>query len=209
MKGSILDIDRGWRKIQAELIRLTDQGFVTVGIQGAEAQKTHEGGLTNVQLGNVHEYGATIQHPGGTPYLRGPTAGPGQARFISKATADGLPRAVPVTKAHEITIPERSFMRATLDANRSKYADLITRLLDRVVRGKLTTDQLLGLLGARVVADIKRRIRSRISPALKASTIRRKGSSTPLIDTGGLVNAITWAVRRRDAEGNETVRTDV
>lgn len=162
MSGEVKDIDHGWNQLVAELLKLTDKSTVAVGIQGAEASAPHEGGLTNAQLGTIHEFGA-------------PGAG----------------------------IPERSFLRSTVENNRTAYADLIAKGLDRVVRGALSVEQLLGLIGARVVADVKKTIRGHIAPPLKTATIRRKGSSTPLIGrTGQLINSITWQVKRADEGEN-------
>ena len=42
---------------------------VRVGIIGKVAREIHEGtDLTNAELGAAHEFGATINHPGGQPY---------------------------------------------------------------------------------------------------------------------------------------------
>ena len=58
----------------------------------------------------------------------------------------------------------------------------------------MTLPRALGLLGARMSADMKMTIKNRIPPPLQPETIRRKGSDVPLIDTGQLINSITWAV---------------
>jgi phage gpG-like protein len=97
--------------------------------------------------------------------------------------------------APEAGIPERSFIRATIDANETVYRRLIRHLGDKLAAGSLTATEALGLFGARVVADIKRRIQAGIAPALKPATIRRKKSSKPLIDTAQLVNSITYEVQ--------------
>lgn len=99
-------------------------------------------------------------------------------------------------------VPARSFLRATLDAFRTKYADLLERLLGKVVDGKMGTEQALGLLGERVVADVRRRIKNGIAPDLTPATIRRKTrvdgavANVPLILTAQLIHAISWVVRK-------------
>lgn len=78
---------------------------IKVGIIGEKATQKHEGtDLTNAELGAVHEFGATINHPGGTPYR---IKKDGMAQFVSKSKGKDLPK----TKPHTITIPARSFLR--------------------------------------------------------------------------------------------------
>ena len=55
--------------------------------------------------------------------------------------------------------------------------------------------QALTLLGEVVSKDIIATINRGIRPGLKKSTIKRKKSSKPLIDTGRLKGAITHQVR--------------
>lgn len=90
-------------------------------------------------------------------------------------------------------IPERSFIRSTIAAN-NNYVREIEKLGAAVIDGKRDERQALGLLGAKIAADIKKRIAEGIAPPNAPSTIAAKGSSTPLIDTGRLRNAVTWAV---------------
>lgn len=90
-------------------------------------------------------------------------------------------------------IPERSFIRSTVAKN-NNYASLIARVVGLVVDGKRTEEQALNIIGARASADMKRTITAGIPPPNAPATIERKGSSKPLIDTGRLLNAISWSV---------------
>ena len=92
-------------------------------------------------------------------------------------------------------IPERSFLRATMDENARIYGRLAKALYGRVLVGALSVRTALDLFGLRVVADVKRRIQRGIPPLLSLVTIARKKSSKPLIDTGQLINSITHEVR--------------
>lgn len=94
----------------------------------------------------------------------------------------------------KIKIPERSFLRATIDQNKKKYQDILTAGLKSFVNQKLTKKQILSLLGQRVQSDIVKRINSGISPSNSEATIKKKGSSKPLIDTGQLKQSITYIV---------------
>ena len=87
---------------------------IRVGIIGDKATQIHEGtNLTNAELGAAHEFGAIINHPGGTPYL---IKEDGTAQFVSKSKGKGLPK----TKPHEIILPTRSFLRMPLLSSEGK-----------------------------------------------------------------------------------------
>lgn len=92
-------------------------------------------------------------------------------------------------------IPERSFIRSTVENNATTYRSLAKVLAIRVIEGRLTRRKALGIFGLRVAADIKRTIQAGIDPPLKDATIERKRSSKQLIDTGQLLGSITHEVR--------------
>ena len=92
-------------------------------------------------------------------------------------------------------IPQRSFIRATIDERAADIAKLQLALAKRVAEGAITEDQALAQLGAKVAAWCQARIVAGISPALAPSTIERKGNkTTPLVLTGQLKSSITYAV---------------
>ncbi|CAQ85199.1 MULTISPECIES: phage virion morphogenesis protein [Photorhabdus] len=92
-------------------------------------------------------------------------------------------------------IPERSFLRSTLRENKeSAVKFLASKLKEAIVSGDgLNTP--FELLGEKMAGEVKRKIQSGISPPLAPETITRKGSSKPLIDTGQLLQSITYEVR--------------
>jgi phage gpG-like protein len=92
-------------------------------------------------------------------------------------------------------IPERSFIRSTCDTKKKDHVKLIGKLQDKILRGHLTTKQALTAMGEVVSKDMVQTINAGIEPALEAATIKRKGSSKPLIDTGRLKGSITHEVR--------------
>lgn len=101
-----------------------------------------------------------------------------------------------------INIPERSFLRSTFDKNHTRYLAAVRKLSDLVLIGKLEIKQALGIFGERATSDVKKTIEDGIDPENAESTIARKGSSLPLVDTGELKNtAITYMVRREGEEG--------
>lgn len=91
-------------------------------------------------------------------------------------------------------IPERSFLRATIDQYAAALARRNVLLVQGYMLGKFELHSALELLGQYVVGLIKQRIALGIPPPNRPSTIARKGSSKPLIDTGQLRNSITHKV---------------
>ena len=94
-------------------------------------------------------------------------------------------------------IPQRSFVRATGDANAAKYVRLQTNIVRRLGKRPQAIDvkRELFVLGEIVRGDMINLIRARIPPPLKPATIARKfGEDVPLIDTGQLIGSIASVV---------------
>ena len=92
-------------------------------------------------------------------------------------------------------IPQRSFIRSTCDAKQKKHFQLIKILQGKIIDGVLSIKQALSTLGEVVSKDMVETINHGISPALKPTTVKKKGSSKALIDTGRLKGSITHDVR--------------
>lgn len=92
-------------------------------------------------------------------------------------------------------IPERSFLRVPLRQNGDKILADFTRLIKMVQEERLTMAAALDQIGARAASISQEAISAGIDPANAPATIKRKGSSTPLVDTGRLRQSITWVVR--------------
>jgi bifunctional DNA-binding transcriptional regulator/antitoxin component of YhaV-PrlF toxin-antitoxin module len=93
-----------------------------------------------------------------------------------------------------ITIPERSFMRSTFDMKSGDWLEFVKRQLKLVINFKIEPKILWERLGALMVADIQEAITDLDTPPNAPATIAKKGSSNPLIDTGGLRGRITYRV---------------
>ncbi len=94
----------------------------------------------------------------------------------------------------EINIPERSFMRSGFDENERDLISAIERLLQHVINLKLSPNDFYERIGTWLVSRIQNKLRSLSDPPLSSMTIERKGSSSPLIDTGRLISSITYRV---------------
>ena len=102
-------------------------------------------------------------------------------------------------------IPERSFLRSTLDGQRESIVGDMRDAFDRALRGDATVRQAIDGLGLQVEARVKETIRKGIKPGLNDATIKRRRAKlkggkaankvftgeTPLIDTGQLIQSIT------------------
>ena len=98
--------------------------------------------------------------------------------------------------APNANIPAREPLRRTFTEaeGREENARMCTRLARSLINDKIEVDQALGLLGAWGVSAVQRRIRMGLPPPLRPATVAAKGSSAPLIDTGQLIQGVTWAV---------------
>lgn len=93
-------------------------------------------------------------------------------------------------------IPERSFLRKPLISNAAAIANLAKNAAGKFIMGQITAEAALGAIGEEAKSISKTEITEGITPALKPATIKRKKSSKPLIDTGQLLNSITYEVRK-------------
>jgi len=92
-------------------------------------------------------------------------------------------------------IPQRSFIRSSCDTKKKDHIKLIGKLQSELLAGHMSTKQALTIMGEVVAKDMAQIINHGIEPGLAAATIKRKGSSKPLIDTGRLKGSITHEVR--------------
>lgn len=133
--------------------------------------------------------------------VRGFQAGDVYVGIRSTKGADLVMRAV-VNEFGTKTIPERSFLRSTMDLRRDFYADLLTDAVDRSLDGHPTA-RALEQIGQIAVGDVRDTISRGVPPPNAPSTIRRKGSSKPLIDTGRMWQSLD-AVVETSGEGATT-----
>jgi phage gpG-like protein len=93
-------------------------------------------------------------------------------------------------------IPERSFIRSTIQDKKKELIEFQRKLLKNIIAGKMEVNQALGLIGEFMADAITQKIVAIQTPPNEPATIARKGSSNPLVDTGQLKNSITYEVNR-------------
>jgi len=92
-------------------------------------------------------------------------------------------------------VPERSYLRSTIDEKRKQYQAALTKIITDAIDGRALPVRGLQRLGARAVADVQRKITALKDPPNAPSTVKKKGSDNPLIDTGRLRQSIDYDVR--------------
>ncbi len=149
---------------------------MTKSIEALSGKSVKVGALegNNAWLAGIHEYGCNIPV---TPKMRA---------FLH---ANGL-HLSPNTKV--IKIPERSFLRNGHDENQDRIIEQTERALGQVLIGQMSVDDMLDLYGQQMATAIKRYARDLKLPPNHPYTKEQKGSSNPLVDTGNMIESITW-----------------
>lgn len=111
-----------------------------------------------------------------------------------EADADIVARAVWNEFGTRRGVPERPFLRNAMRSNREAYRARLTELARLIVLGGLDLSVALRLIGTQAQGDIQKEIVILAQPPNAPSTIARKGSSNPLIDTGEMRQKVTYKV---------------
>lgn len=98
-------------------------------------------------------------------------------------------------------IPSRPFFRNAISQN-DGWKPLATKAMRAVVEGRMELNQALNQMGLKMAADVKDSITDGSYEALKQSTLDARQSrkrtqgvaSKPLIDTGQMLQSVTYAV---------------
>lgn len=107
------------------------------------------------------------------------------------------------------SIPERSFLRKTLDLKAQEIKAKMREVTQAYVEDRISLAQALGLVGQWMVTQVRLTITSQqVRPRLDESeagrrTIEKKGSSVTLVDTGQLLNSISYEVESEGAAPDE------
>lgn len=174
---------------------------VQVGVFGDE-------GSWIVMVASVHEFGTIIRPKKGRyltiplkPWVRDKKARDIPGLFRPKGTKilarkKGKDFEALYYLAKKVEIPERSYLRSSFDEEKAKINQLVHKMLVQVFAGKMTGEQLLNRLGLYLQSMVQAKIRSITSPPKSGVTmaVEGPGKSNPLIDTGRLMQSITYQV---------------
>lgn len=114
--------------------------------------------------------------------------------FPAGTGTDIVDRAIWNHYGTERGIPARPFMLNAMRKNRRKYLAAMRSSASAILTGEMTLNTFMRKLGILVQGDIQMEITNMRSPPNAASTIKAKGSSNPLIDTGEMRQKVTWVL---------------
>ena len=114
---------------------------------------------------------------------------PGTKKGSGSDGAEDMSELIKIAAIHEFG--KWPFMRNTFDQNRTKINKIQQVMYDRLVKGNTTVKKGLGIIGESVSRLVKKQITDLRSPPNKPSTIKRKRSSNPLIDSAQMRNSIS------------------
>jgi hypothetical protein len=94
-------------------------------------------------------------------------------------------------------IPARPFMQTTSDRYKEETTKFTQYLIGQMIDGKLSDTSVLQNLGAKYTSWMKLVVRDAKNWAVPNTdaTIAAKGSSSPLIHIGNMINAINYEVK--------------
>lgn len=130
-------------------------------------------------LAAIHEYGCRIKV---TPKMRAYLHS--QGLHLKKDTT-------------EIVIPERSFLRAGWDKHKDEVVKTTDPLIADVLGGTLSADKFCETVGLLLKSRIQDYATDLRNPALHPFTIKKKGSSNPLVGSGDMIGAIGYEVEKK------------
>ena len=178
--SGVEDIDLGFESAIARIERLDNVG-VKVGIPGSAGDhkpKEHKPRTGAAKAGlKKTKPAAGAAHEG--------TAAPQTVAEIAAHHEFGAP---------EARIPQRSFIRAGIDGAQSEIATAIEELTKKVIDGAMSAQTAAARLGLVGVRAVQRKLIDGPFVPLSPKTIKAKGSSRPLIDTGQMRRSVMHEV---------------
>lgn len=93
-------------------------------------------------------------------------------------------------------IPARPFFRLSVGtANaQNEIKEYMKQQVEQIIQGGMSAQQAYENLGTFIVQKIKKTIMSGSFAANKDATVKKKGQSTPLVDTHSLYNSISYEI---------------
>lgn len=185
----VIDFQLAKDELRRELNKIRGDKFVTVGIHEDSNAPIGEGEMTMAQLGATLNYGAEIDHPGGTNYgyATEQAAEENKVTFLAKGAGYMV---LGVTQPHKINIPARPWLIPGVNFATQEILDVIS---DGVKSG-LSQTKLMNQIGAIAAGSVQQYMTDLKDPPNAKSTIAKKGSDNPLIDTGALRASVTYKV---------------
>lgn len=94
-----------------------------------------------------------------------------------------------------IGVPRRDFMTPATEKWQEWCTEFVNAVKAQIIEGKVNVDDLLSQMGMKGADIISEEIIALKEPPNAPETIRRKGSSNPLVDSGDMSKAPTFELR--------------
>lgn len=197
----------GWLKKRAKEVLECSKSECAVGFPKGKGLDTPTGdGASVLEKAIWNNFGAEINHPGGTAYRREQISGGAYAmgraehkvRFVKNS--DKRVKELPRTKPHKIKIPARPFMDLATPAITDKWKELQAGVFKEAAKSGKTVNvkETLEAAGVMAVGEIQKAIDALDSPPNAPGTKRKKKSANPLIDSGDMKKYVIHDVRDKN-----------
>ena len=91
-------------------------------------------------------------------------------------------------------VPERSFLRSTVERQKDVYGEAIAAGAVEELRGGQPMETTLALVGEQAASDVRQTITDGVDPPNSPLTVAIKGSSKTLVDTGRMRQSVDYEV---------------
>lgn len=95
------------------------------------------------------------------------------------------------------TSPSRPFMRQSVDRNAEKINRFLKAQMQRMKNGQATAEDVMKAIGTFMKGLVQAEIRDGEFEPNAPSTVSKKGSSKPLIDTGHMRQSVNFVICRK------------
>lgn len=96
---------------------------------------------------------------------------------------------------HYPRIPARPFMTFAMEIWQKVFPKLLKEYMPMYMSGMMSIDGLFTVLGEKAKEAVQQAIREGDYAPLSPKTVLAKGSSVPLIDTGTMIESVTFEIR--------------
>lgn len=188
----------GGEKLQAYLAKIAgnlasagNEPAVRVGfLEGV----TYPDGTSLPMVAAIQEFGGTIHRAAGTVTIHRKVSAKGThflrgGRFVKASQSNFA--STHAHGAYTITIPPRPYFRTMIKKDGPGWGKAMGVILKAT---DFNTDRALKQMGDLIKGQLQQSINDLVSPPLAASTVRRKGFTKPLIDTGVMWRSVDYEV---------------
>ncbi|HBW3346586.1 hypothetical protein [Klebsiella pneumoniae] len=152
---------------------------------------TYPDGTPVALVAATQEFGGEIEVPEHEQdiYFKQNKNGTIGKKFVKKEKAN-FSQTVTVP-AHKVVIPPRPFFRKMVWEKSKGWGALVNKSLRNT---NYDVEKAMSAVGEEIRGQLQNSIRQLTAPPLAASTVRDKGFSKPLIDTGHMLNSVDYEV---------------